>query len=275
EFIQNGEKLPEGLWDEVINALADVEANMCKKQGDPSNPLLVSVRSGAKFSMPGMMDTVLNLGLNDDTLKGVVANGGTERFAYDSYRRFIMMFSDIIFSGEYPKLGKSNFEIIFDGLKEKYNAKFDTEVDAEGLKELVGLYKDYFKEKTGRDFPTDVFEQLKLAIEAVFKSWNNERAFIYRNREKIPHDLGTAVNVQTMVFGNMGDDCGTGVAFTRNDATGENKLFGEFLRNAQGEDVVAGVRTPSEISELKQEFPAIFDQFVNIAYTLENHYRDM
>lgn len=275
EFIKNGEKLPDGLWEEVIAALGNVEENMGKKLGDPNNPLLVSVRSGAKFSMPGMMDTVLNLGLNDETLKGVVANGGTERFAYDSYRRFIMMFSDIIFSGEYPKLGKSNFEIIFDKLKEKYNAFLDTEVNAEGLKELVQLYKNYFKEITGRDFPTDVFEQLKLAVEAVFKSWNNERAFIYRNREKIPHDLGTAVNVQTMVFGNMGDDCGTGVAFTRNAATGENKLFGEFLRNAQGEDVVAGVRTPSEINELKQEFPAIFDQFVNIAYTLENHYRDM
>lgn len=275
EFINNGEKLPDGLWDEVIAALGNVEENMGKKLGDPKNPLLVSVRSGAKFSMPGMMDTVLNLGLNDETLKGVVANGGTERFAYDSYRRFIMMFSDIIFSGEYEKLGKHYFEVIFDGLKEKYNAKLDTEVNAEGLKELVDLYKAYFKEITGKDFPTDVFEQLKLAIEAVFKSWNNPRAFIYRNREKIPHDLGTAVNVQTMVFGNMGNDCGTGVAFTRNAATGENKLFGEFLRNAQGEDVVAGVRTPSEINELKQEFPEIFDQFNNIALTLENHYRDM
>ncbi len=275
EFIKNNEQLPEGLWEDVIKALGSVEANMGKKLGDPSNPLLVSVRSGAKFSMPGMMDTVLNLGLNDETLKGVIANGGTERFAYDSYRRFIMMFSDIIFSGQYEKLGKHYFEVIFDGLKEKYNAKFDTEVNAAGLKELVVLYKNYFKEITGRDFPTDVFEQLRLAIEAVFKSWNNERAFIYRNREKIPHDLGTAVNVQTMVFGNMGDDCGTGVAFTRNAATGENKLFGEFLRNAQGEDVVAGVRTPSEISELAEEFPAIFKQFVDIANTLENHYRDM
>ena len=275
EFIANGEVLPEGLWDEVIAALGNVEENMGKKLGDVNNPLLVSVRSGAKFSMPGMMDTVLNLGLNDETLQGVIKCGGTERFAYDSYRRFIMMFSDIIFSGEYEKLGKHYFEVIFDALKEKYNAKLDTEVNAEGLKELVAQYKAYFKEITGRDFPTDVFEQLKLAIEAVFKSWNNPRAFIYRNREKIPHDLGTAVNVQTMVFGNMGDDCGTGVAFTRNAATGENKLFGEFLRNAQGEDVVAGVRTPSEISELAQEFPAIFEQFVNIANTLENHYRDM
>ncbi|MBR4748183.1 MAG: pyruvate, phosphate dikinase [Abditibacteriota bacterium] len=268
-------KLPDGLWEEVMAALKDVEGAMGRKLGDPANPLLVSVRSGAKFSMPGMMDTVLNLGLNDETLKGVISNGGTERFAYDSYRRFIMMFSDIIFSPDYPKLAKSNFEDIFDTIKEKVGAKFDTEVDAEGLKELVVLYKQYFKDCTGMDFPTDVFEQLKYAIEAVFRSWNNERAIIYRNREKISHDLGTAVNVQTMVFGNMGDDCGTGVAFTRNAATGERKLFGEFLRNAQGEDVVAGVRTPSEISQLKDEFPAIFDEFVKHATTLEDHYRDM
>ncbi|MBQ9358070.1 MAG: pyruvate, phosphate dikinase, partial [Abditibacteriota bacterium] len=268
-------KLPDGLWEEVMAALKDVEGAMGKKLGDPANPLLVSVRSGAKFSMPGMMDTVLNLGLNDDTLKGVISNGGTERFAYDSYRRFIMMFSDIIFSPDYPKLAKSNFEDIFDTIKEKVGAKYDTEVDAEGLKELVVLYKKYFKDCTGMDFPTDVFEQLRYAIEAVFRSWNNERAIIYRNREKISHDLGTAVNVQTMVFGNMGDDCGTGVAFTRNAATGENKLFGEFLRNAQGEDVVAGVRTPSEISQLKDEFPAIFEEFVKHATTLEDHYRDM
>lgn len=275
DYAKGGNVLPCGLWEEVLAALADVEANMGKKLGDAGNPLLVSVRSGAKFSMPGMMDTVLNLGLNEETLKGVVANGGSERFAYDSYRRFIMMFSDIIFSGDYPELAKHHFEVIFDGLKEKLGAKLDTEVNAEGLKELVKLYKEYYKKITGNDFPTDVFDQLRFAIEAVFKSWNNERAFIYRNREKISHDLGTAVNIQAMVFGNMGEDCGTGVAFTRNAATGDNKLFGEFLKNAQGEDVVAGVRTPEEISQLKDEFPAVYDEFVKTANILEKHYRDM
>ncbi|MEN6370517.1 MAG: pyruvate, phosphate dikinase [Armatimonadota bacterium] len=268
-------KLPDGLWEDVLKALADVEKDMGKKLGDSKNPLLVSVRSGAKFSMPGMMDTVLNLGLNDDTLKGIIAATGNERFAYDAYRRFLMMFSDIVLSSDYSKLAKHHFEDIFDVLKAEKGAKVDTEVDAEGLKELVAKYKVYFKEVTGNDFPTDPMEQLKLAIIAVFKSWNNERAIIYRNREKISHDLGTAVNVQTMVFGNMGDDCGTGVAFTRNPATGENKLFGEFLKNAQGEDVVAGVRTPEPIDQLANEFPAIFGQFSEIAHKLEDHYREM
>ena len=268
-------KLPDSLWKDVLAALADVEKDMGKKLGDAENPLLVSVRSGAKFSMPGMMDTVLNLGLNEDTLKGIIKATGNERFAYDAYRRFLMMFSDIVLSSDYPKLKKDNFEVIFDELKEKKGAKFDTEVDAEGLKELAGKYKEYFKKIYGSDFPSDPMEQLKLAIIAVFKSWNNERAIIYRNREKISHDLGTAVNVQTMVFGNMGDDCGTGVAFTRNAATGENKLFGEFLKNAQGEDVVAGVRTPEEIAQLADEFPAIYKQFADIAQKLEAHYRDM
>jgi pyruvate,orthophosphate dikinase len=268
-------KLPDGLWEEVMSALADVEKDMGKKLGDPANPLLVSVRSGAKFSMPGMMDTVLNLGLNDDTLNGIVTATGNERFAYDAYRRFLMMFSDIVLSDEYPDLKKYHFEKIFDALKEKVGAKVDTEVDTAGLKDLVAQYKAYFKQVTGKDFPTDPMEQLRLAIIAVFKSWNNERAIIYRNREKISHDLGTAVNVQTMVFGNMGDDCGTGVAFTRNAATGDNRLFGEFLKNAQGEDVVAGVRTPESIEQLEQEFPEIYKQFVDIAHKLEQHYRDM
>jgi pyruvate,orthophosphate dikinase len=274
EFSKSG-KLPEGLWEDVIAALADVEKDMGKKLGDAANPLLVSVRSGAKFSMPGMMDTVLNLGLNDNTLHGLVAATGNERFGYDAYRRFLMMFSDIVLSDDYPKLKKHHFEVIFDAVKEKLGAKVDTEVDAEGLKGLVAQYKAYFKEATGKDFPTDPMEQLRLAIIAVFKSWNNERAVIYRNREKIAHDLGTAVNIQTMVFGNMGDDCGTGVAFTRNAATGDNKLFGEFLKNAQGEDVVAGVRTPEEIAQLENEFPAIYKQFTDIAQKLEDHYRDM
>ena len=274
EFTVLGE-LPAGLWEDVIAALTDVEKDMGKKLGDANNPLLVSVRSGAKFSMPGMMDTVLNLGLNEDSLKGIIAATGNERFAYDAYRRFLMMFSDIVLSEDYPKLKKHHFEVIFDALKEKLGAKVDTEVNADGLKELVGQYKVYFKEATGNDFPSAPLEQLKLAIVAVFKSWNNERAVIYRNREKIAHDLGTAVNVQTMVFGNMGDDCGTGVAFTRNAATGDNNLFGEFLKNAQGEDVVAGVRTPEPIDQLENEFPEIYNQFATIAQKLEDHYREM
>ncbi|NLN74938.1 MAG: pyruvate, phosphate dikinase [Armatimonadetes bacterium] len=268
-------KLPDGLWEEVLSALADVEKDMGKKLGDVANPLLLSVRSGAKFSMPGMMDTVLNLGLNDDTLQSIIKGTGNERFAYDAYRRFLMMFSDIVLSDDYPELAKHNFEHIFDELKAKKGAASDTDVDAAGLKELVGQYKEYFKKIAGSDFPVDPMEQLKLATIAVFKSWNNERAVIYRNREKISHDLGTAVNIQTMVFGNMGDDCGTGVAFTRNAATGEHHLFGEFLKNAQGEDVVAGVRTPEEISHLKEEFPAVYDEFARIAQSLEDHYRDM
>ena len=268
-------KLPDGLWEDVLAALADVEKDMGKKLGDSNNPLLVSVRSGAKFSMPGMMDTVLNLGLNEETLKGIVAATGNERFGYDAYRRFLMMFSDIVLSDEYPKLKKEHFEKIFTALKDKLGAKFDTEVGAADLKGLTVQYKAYFNEVTGKDFPTDPMEQLRLAIIAVFKSWNNERAVIYRNREKIAHDLGTAVNIQTMVFGNMGDDCGTGVAFTRNPATGENKLFGEFLKNAQGEDVVAGVRTPEPIDQLQNEFPEIYGQFASIAQKLEDHYREM
>ena len=267
--------LPDGLWDDVIAALADVEKDMGKKLGSNENPLLVSVRSGAKFSMPGMMDTVLNLGLNEDSLQAIIKATGNDRFAYDAYRRFLMMFSDIVLSGDYPKLKKENFEKIFNVLKKEVGAKVDTEVDAANLKKLTEQYKAYFKEITGGDFPTDPLEQLRLAITAVFKSWNNERAVIYRNREKIAHDLGTAVNIQTMVFGNMGDDCGTGVAFTRNPATGENKLFGEFLKNAQGEDVVAGVRTPEPIDQLEGEFPEIYGLFASIAQKLEDHYREM
>ena len=267
--------LPDGLWDDVIAALADVEKDMGKKLGDTTNPLLVSVRSGAKFSMPGMMDTVLNLGLNEDSLKAIIAATGNERFAYDAFRRFLMMFSDIVLSTEYPKLKKENFEKIFNKMKKELGAKVDTEVDAANLKVLCGQYKEYFKSVTNTDFPSDPLEQLKLATIAVFQSWNNDRAIIYRNREKISHKLGTAVNIQTMVFGNMGDDCGTGVAFTRNPANGENKLFGEFLKNAQGEDVVAGVRTPEPIDQLEGEFPEIYGQFAAIAQKLEDHYREM
>lgn len=274
EYTELG-KLPDGLWEEVLAALADIEKDMGKKLGDRHNPLLVSVRSGAKFSMPGMMDTVLNLGLNEDSLQGLIEATGNPRFGYDAYRRFIMMFSDIVLSDEYPRLKKENFERIFTEMKEKLGVKYDTEVDAEHLKELCKQFKEYFKSVTGKEFPSDPLEQLELAIIAVFKSWNNERAIIYRNREKIPHNLGTAVNIQAMVFGNMGDDSGTGVAFTRNPATGENKLFGEFLKNAQGEDVVAGVRTPEPIEKLEEEFPEVYKQFVEIAKKLEDHYRDM
>jgi pyruvate,orthophosphate dikinase len=274
EYIRTG-KLPEGLMEQVRAALTDVEQDMGKKLGDPANPLLLSVRSGARFSMPGMMDTVLNLGLNEETLQGLIRSTGNERFAYDAYRRFIMMFSDIVLSEEHPKLKKHNFEEIFDELKHARGAKSDTDVDAAGLKELVGRFKAYFHQQYGSDFPSDPQEQLRLAILAVFNSWNNKRAFDYRNFNKIPHDLGTAVNVQSMVFGNMGDDSGTGVAFTRDPSSGAKRMYGEYLMNAQGEDVVAGVRTPVPISELERDQPAIYGQFIDIANRLEKHYRDM
>jgi len=275
EFLAGGKELPEGLWEQVEEALTIVEQRAGKKFGDPDNPLLVSVRSGAKISMPGMMDTVLNLGLNDVTIQGLIAGTNNERFAYDAYRRFVMMFSDIVLSSEFPGLKKEKFEEIFDRMKAKVGAKQDTDVGAEDLKELVRQYKEYFRQNTGFPFPDDPKTQLRMAIEAVFKSWDNPRAITYRNAEKIPHDLGTAVNVQTMVFGNMGDDSGTGVAFTRDAATGEKVLYGEYLMNAQGEDVVAGVRTPVPITELKKQNPKIYKQFEDIANRLERHYRDM
>src|SRR5262249_38277856 len=273
-YIETG-KMPDGLWDEVIGALHAVEADMGKSLGDPNNPLLVSVRSGAKFSMPGMMDTVLNLGLNEDSLQGLIRQTGNERFAYDAYRRFLMMFSDIVLSDDRPALKKQKFEEIFDELKHERGVQLDTEVDAAGLKELVGRFKQYFHQQYGGDFPSNPQEQLRLAILAVFDSWGNPRAVAYRNFNKIPHDLGTAVNVQAMVFGNMGEDSGTGVAFTRDVATGEKRLYGEYLMNAQGEDVVAGVRTPVPISELERQNPAIYRQFLEIGERLEKHYRDV
>ena len=275
EYYSNGQEAPAGLWDEVATALKEVEETAGKKFGDASNPLLVSVRSGAKFSMPGMMDTVLNLGLNEETLQGIINLTGNERFVYDSYRRFLMMFSDIVLSGEYAKLKKHEFEIIFDEVKEKLGVKLDSEVGADDLKGLCVSYKEYFKGITGFDFPSDPMEQLKYAVMAVFKSWMNERAIIYRRREKISDSLGTAVNIQMMVFGNMGDDSGTGVAFTRDAATGDNRIFGEYLMNAQGEDVVAGVRTPQPVSQLEEQNPEIYKQFIDIATKLENHYKDM
>jgi pyruvate,orthophosphate dikinase len=272
-YIQSG-KMPDGLWDEVLAALHSVEADLGKKLGDPANPLLFSVRSGAKFSMPGMMDTVLNLGLNEDSLQGLIRQTGNERFAYDAYRRFIMMFSDIVLSDRHPELSKHHFEEIFDKLKREKGVKLDTEVDAASLKELVGRFKQYFHEQYGGDFPSDPHEQLRLAIIAVFHSWMNPRAIAYRRFHKIPDNLGTAVNCQAMVFGNMGDDSGTGVAFTRDVATGEKVIYGEYLMNAQGEDVVAGVRTPVKIQELERQNKAIYDQFVEIGNRLEAHYRD-
>ncbi|MEM7542904.1 MAG: pyruvate, phosphate dikinase [Pseudomonadota bacterium] len=269
EYYSDGGKLPDGLMADVRKALGDVEAAIGKQLGDQSDPLLVSVRSGAKFSMPGMMDTILNLGLNDETIEGLIASTGDARFAYDAYRRFIMMFSNVVLD-----VPKEDYEHVFSELKDRVGALQDTDVSADDLKALCETYKDLTRERAGREFPQDVMAQLEDAIEAVFRSWNNERAILYRKMENIADDLGTAVNVQSMVFGNKGDTSGTGVAFTRNPATGEPTLYGEYLMNAQGEDVVAGVRTPMDIGELAAQNPEIFEQFTNIADRLEQHYRD-
>lgn len=269
-----GQQLPDGLMDQAHHALQDVESDLGKRFGDPSNPLLVSVRSGAKFSMPGMMDTVLNLGLNDEIVAALTKTVDP-RFVYDSYRRLIMMLSDVAFSDRFPGLAKHDFEHIFAGLKQEIGVTGDLEVDAEGMKELCRRFDAHVLKLTGSPFPQDPRVQLQAAIEAVFRSWNNARAIVYRRKEKISDDIGTAVNVQAMVFGNRGNDCGTGVAFTRNAATGENKVFGEYLMNAQGEDVVAGVRTPVPISRLAAENKALYDQFEEICERLERHYKDM
>ncbi len=268
-YMQNGE-FPPGMWEQTLEALRKVEEKMGKKLGDPKNPLLVSVRSGAKFSMPGMMDTVLNLGLNDESVKGLIEGTGNPRFAWDAYRRFVMMFGNIVLG-----IDRRKFDALMDEMKEKKGVTQDVELTAEDLKELTKQYKELVKKEKGFDFPEDPLEQLKMAIEAVFKSWNNPRAIAYREREKIPHDLGTAVNVQSMVFGNMGEDSGTGVAFTRDVATGEKRIYGEFLFNAQGEDVVAGIRTPLKIEDLERRMPEIHEQFVRICEILEKHYRDV
>jgi len=268
-------ELPAGLWDQVQTALAEVEKDMGKKFGDPSNPLLFSVRSGAKFSMPGMMDTILNLGLNSDTLKGVIQATDNPRFAYDSYRRFIMMFSDVVLAEGRKELEKEAYEEILEDVKHKQGVHLDSDLSPEGMQEVTEKFLAHFQQHYGSPFPGDPMEQLRLSILAVFRSWGNPRAMIYRNKEKIPHDLGTAVNVQAMVFGNMGDDCGTGVAFTRNPATGEARVFGEYLRNAQGEDVVAGVRTPQSIDHLSNEFPEIYREFEAVCKKLEDHYKEM
>ncbi len=270
EYIDNGNQMPAGLMDEVKTAIADLERETGKKFGDASNPLLVSVRSGARLSMPGMMETVLNLGLNDETMKGMLDLTQNEKFVYDSYRRFLTMFGSVV-----QHIERDKFEKILDQLKEKEGVSLDTEVSLEGLKQLVVDYKALVKQETGADFPQDPYTQLQLAIEAVFKSWNIPRAIAYRNHYKIDHRFGTAVNVQTMVFGNMGDDSATGVSFTRNPSTGENKFYGEYLTNAQGEDVVAGIRTPKQISELAEEMPALYNQYVEIAQKLERHYKDI
>ncbi len=275
DYYANHKQIPSGLMDEVKTAVADVETAMGKKFGDSQNPLLFSVRSGAKFSLPGMMDTVLNLGLNESAIEGLIATSGDARFAYDSYRRFIMMFSDITLKADYPGLSKEGFERMLTEHKAKLGKEDDTELTGNDWKALCETYKVFFKEQTGRDFPTDPYEQLETSITAVFRSWNNERAIIYRNKEKISHSIGTAVNVQAMVFGNMGDDSGSGVMFTRNAATGENVIYGEYLQNAQGEDVVAGVRTPKEIAELERDNKPIYDELIANAKRLEDHYRDM
>jgi pyruvate,orthophosphate dikinase len=270
-----GFQMPAGLLDEVKTAVKAVEKKMGKKLGDAKDPLLVSVRSGAKFSMPGMMDTVLNLGLNDASVEGLIKLTNNPRFVYDSYRRFLMMLSDVAFSTPTNKLSKHDFEHIFYELKAELGVKEDLDVDANGLKDLCDRYKKHILAERGAEFPQDVMEQLSASVEAVFRSWNNDRAKVYRRREKISDSLGTAVNVQTMVFGNMGEDCGTGVAFTRNPATGEKVVFGEYLMNAQGEDVVAGVRTPVPIAELEKQNPVIHNQFNGICETLESHYKDV
>ena len=269
-YYQDGKTIAPEIVEQIYEYMAKLEEITRKKFGDPTNTLLVSVRSGARVSMPGMMDTILNLGLNDETVEGLAKATNNERFAYDSYRRFIQMFSDVVMG-----IDKNKFEAILDEVKEENGAKFDTDLTAENLKEVVKRFKELYKKEMGVDFPQDPKEQLLEAVKAVFRSWDNPRAIVYRRLNDIPSDWGTAVNVQSMVFGNMGNDSGTGVAFTRNPATGEKALFGEFLMNAQGEDVVAGIRTPQPISTLKETMPEVYNQFVEIAEKLEKHYKDM
>ena len=270
DYYNNGKQISEEIRKQIFDALAELEALQGKKFGDTEDPLLVSVRSGARASMPGMMDTILNLGLNDVAVEGFANKTGNPRFAYDSYRRFIQMFSDVVM-----EMSKTFFEGILDEIKESKGAKFDTDLTADDLKEVIARYKAIYKEKMGEEFPQDPKVQLMEAVKAVFRSWDNERAIVYRRMNDIPGDWGTAVNVQAMVFGNMGDTSGTGVAFTRNPATGEKGIFGEYLINAQGEDVVAGIRTPQPITKLEEDLPECFKQFMEIANRLEDHYRDM
>ena len=270
QYYEDGKQINEEIMGQIMEYITKMEEITGKKFGDKENPLLVSVRSGARASMPGMMDTILNLGLNEDVVEVLAAKSGNPRWAWDCYRRFIQMFSDVVM-----EVGKKYFEALIDQMKDKKGVKQDVELDANDLKELANQFKAEYKSKIGKDFPTDPKEQLMEAIKAVFRSWDNPRANVYRRDNDIPYSWGTAVNVQMMAFGNMGDTSGTGVAFTRNPATGEKKLMGEFLMNAQGEDVVAGVRTPQSIDQLKDVMPEVYDQFVKICHTLEDHYRDM
>ncbi|MBQ5955329.1 MAG: pyruvate, phosphate dikinase, partial [Firmicutes bacterium] len=269
KYYEDGRKITQEVVDAIYEKLADLEQVTGKTFGSTENPLLVSVRSGAVISMPGMMDTILNLGLNDDSVEGLAKRTGNRRFAMDSYRRFIQMFGDVV-----QEISKEKFDKIFDGQKEKRGVKFDVELTAEDLEEVIAGYKELVKAETGKEFPQDPREQLIEAVKAVFRSWMNDRAILYRKLNGISGSLGTAVNVQSMVFGNMGDDSGTGVAFTRSPSTGEKKIFGEFLVNAQGEDVVAGVRTPLNIDEMEKAFPEAYNDFVRIANLLEKHYKD-
>jgi pyruvate, orthophosphate dikinase len=269
-YYEDGRKITNDIIEQIFEHVEKLESIAGKKLGDSSNPLLVSVRSGARASMPGMMDTILNLGLNDETVEVIAKLTNNERFAYDSYRRFIQMFSDVVM-----EIDKNNFENILDDVKEEVGAKFDTDLTADNLKEVVKRYKKYYKTEKGEDFPSDPKSQLLESIKAVFRSWENPRAIVYRKLNDIPSSWGTAVNVQQMVFGNMGETSGTGVAFSRNPATGENKVFGEYLMNAQGEDVVAGIRTPQNIDTLKDVMPACYEEFMTISKALEKHYKDM
>jgi pyruvate,orthophosphate dikinase len=269
-YYADGEKIADEIVEQIMEKVEMLENASGKKFGDPKNPLLVSVRSGARISMPGMMDTVLNLGINDEIAEGLAKLSGNPRFAYDSYRRFIQMYSDVVIG-----LNKSHFERILDEEKEKRGVTLDTELTAEDLKELVALFKRQYKEEKGEEFPEDPKAQLLEGVKAVFRSWNTERANYYRKMNGIPHEWGTAVNVQMMAFGNMGENCGTGVAFSRNPSTGENKIYGEFLYNAQGEDVVAGIRTPLSIDKLAERMPEVYEDFCNTAKKLEKYYKNM
>ena len=270
QYYEDGRQINDEIFAEIMEYVEKMEKITGKKFGDLHNPLLVSVRSGARASMPGMMDTILNLGLNEDVVNVIAEKSNNPRWAWDCYRRFIQMYSDVVM-----EVGKKYFEQLIDQMKEKKGVTLDVELTADDLKELAGQFKAEYKAKIGEDFPTDPKEQLMGAIKAVFRSWDNPRANVYRRDNDIPYSWGTAVNVQSMAFGNMGDDCGTGVAFTRNPATGEKKLMGEFLTNAQGEDVVAGVRTPMPIAEMAEKFPEAFKQFEDVCKILEDHYRDM
>jgi len=270
KYLEMGEELEDQIKEGIFDYIEELEEKQNKKFGDLEDPLLVSVRSGAVISMPGMMDTILNLGLNDKSVEGLAKKTSNPRFAYDSYRRLIQMFGNVVLG-----IPAYEFDNFLEDRKEKNGYDNDTDLEVQDLKDIIEKFKNLIKKRKNIEFPQKPEEQLLMAVEAVFSSWNNSRARSYRNINDIPHDLGTAVNVQTMVFGNIGENSGTGVAFTRNPATGENKVFGEFLLNAQGEDVVAGIRTPKDISELKRLMPEVYEEFVELTETLEKHYKDM